>query len=255
MLAEGIADAQTSLDRASADLVEELAATTVSIVPQVTETIDEDGKITFEQAEPQEVSLLSLGVTPTFYQFSQATVEVVMDIKVVEQEQVKEDGKRSYGLFAGTADVRDRAEAEPGRHRPLQGDGDARPGADAAASRAGPDHHDPAGAVADARDRSGSRRIPRSGGAIARRRPGLACRRDRRHPGGGRNLGGRARDQGRGGPPGRRRCGARDDLDPGHAGREHHAGAALDGSRAVRRGRAPTRWCPRRSSRRRSRRT
>jgi hypothetical protein len=78
----------------------------VSIVPQVTETIGEDGKITFEQADPQEVSLLSLGVTPTFYQFSQATVEVVMDIKVVEQEQVREDGKRSYGLFAGTADVR-----------------------------------------------------------------------------------------------------------------------------------------------------
>lgn len=106
MLAEGIADAQTSLDRASADLVEELAATTVSIVPQVTETIDADGKVTFEQAEPQRVSLLSLGVTPTFYQFSQATVEVVMDIKIVEQEQVREDGKRNYGLFAGTADVR-----------------------------------------------------------------------------------------------------------------------------------------------------
>ena len=106
MLAEGIADAQTSLDRASADLVEELAATTVSIVPQVTETIDADGKVTFEQAEPQEVSLLSLGLTPTFYQFSQATVEVVMDIKIVEQEQVREDGKRNYGLFAGTADVR-----------------------------------------------------------------------------------------------------------------------------------------------------
>ena len=106
MLAEGIADAQTSLDRASADLVEELAATTVSIVPQVTETIDADGKITFEQAAPQNVSLLSLGLTPTFYQFSQATVEVVMDIKVVEQEQVREDGKRSYGLFAGTADIR-----------------------------------------------------------------------------------------------------------------------------------------------------
>lgn len=106
MLAEGIADAQTSLDRASADLVEELAATTVSIVPQVTETIGADGKVTFEQAEPQKVSLLSLGLMPTFYQFSQATVEVVMDIKVVEQEQVREDGKRNYGLFAGTADVR-----------------------------------------------------------------------------------------------------------------------------------------------------
>lgn len=106
MLAEGIADAQTSLDRASANLVEELAETTVSIIPHVTETIDADGNVTYEQAKAQEVSLLSLGVTPTFYQFSQATVEVVMDIKIVENEQVREDGKRSYGLFAGTADVR-----------------------------------------------------------------------------------------------------------------------------------------------------
>lgn len=106
MLAEGIADAQTSLDRTSADLVEEFAATTVRIVPQVTETIDAEGTVTYEHGEPQEISLLSLGLTPTFYQFSQATVEVVMDIKVVEQEQVREDGKRSYGLFAGTADVR-----------------------------------------------------------------------------------------------------------------------------------------------------
>jgi hypothetical protein len=106
MLAEGIADAQTSLDRASAALVEELAATTVRIVPRVTETIDADGNVTYEHGPTQEVSLLSLGLTPTFYQFSQSTVEVVMDVKIVESEQVREDGKRSYGLFAGTADVR-----------------------------------------------------------------------------------------------------------------------------------------------------
>jgi hypothetical protein len=106
MMAEGIADAQTSLDRASAELVQELAAATVEIVPRVEEVIDENGNVTFEQADPQEVSLLSLGVTPTFYQFSQATVEVVMDIKVVEQEQESGTGRRTYGLFAGTAEVR-----------------------------------------------------------------------------------------------------------------------------------------------------
>jgi hypothetical protein len=105
MLAEGIADAQTNLDRASAALVQELAAATVEIVPSVTEVIDEDGNVTFEQGDPQEVSLLSLGVTPTFYQFSQATVEVAMDIKVVEQEQEAGQGRR-FGLFAGTAEVR-----------------------------------------------------------------------------------------------------------------------------------------------------
>ena len=52
------------------------------------------------------MSLLSLGVTPTFYQFSQATVEVVMDIKIVEREEEAGTGRRSFGLFAGTAEVR-----------------------------------------------------------------------------------------------------------------------------------------------------
>jgi hypothetical protein len=106
MLAEGIAEAQASLDRASAELVQELAAAQVQIVPRVTETIDADGNVTFEQAPPLEVSLLSLGVTPTFYQFSQSTVEVVMDIKVVEREEESGEGRRKFGLFAGTAAVR-----------------------------------------------------------------------------------------------------------------------------------------------------
>lgn len=106
MLAEGIADAQTSLDRASAELVRELAETTVRIVPRVTETIAEDGSVTYEQAEPQEVSLLALGVTPSFYQFSQATVEVVMDIKVVENQTQTATTKGRLGLFAGTTDIR-----------------------------------------------------------------------------------------------------------------------------------------------------
>ena len=107
MLAEGIADAQTSLDRASAELVRELAETTVEIIPRVTETIAEDGTVTYEQGEPQEVSLLALGVTPSFYQFSQATVEVVMDIKVVQNQTETETTKgRRFGLFAGTTDIR-----------------------------------------------------------------------------------------------------------------------------------------------------
>jgi hypothetical protein len=106
MLAEGIADAQTSLDRASAELVRELAETKVEVIPQVKETVDADGNIKFEQGEPQEVSLLSLGVTPTFNQFSQSTVEVVMDVKLVESEAETSEGKRRFGLFAGTANVR-----------------------------------------------------------------------------------------------------------------------------------------------------
>jgi hypothetical protein len=105
MLAEGIADAQASLDRASAELVTELAATRVSVVPQITETVDEQGNVKFESAAPLELSLLELGVTPTFYGFSQATVEVALDVKVVESTTSTETGKR-FGLFAGTRDIR-----------------------------------------------------------------------------------------------------------------------------------------------------
>ena len=106
MLAEGIADAQTSLDRASAALVAELAETRVSIVPRVDEIVAADGSVTFQAAPAVEVSLLELGVAPTFYQFSQATVEVVMDIKIVENSTLSETGQRRFGLFADTADVR-----------------------------------------------------------------------------------------------------------------------------------------------------
>lgn len=106
MLAEGIADAQASLDRTSADLLEELAATTVKVIPEVTEIVDSDGNVTYEQAEPREVSLLSLGVMPTFYQFSQSTVEVAIDIKIVETNVETETSKRRLGIFAGTADLR-----------------------------------------------------------------------------------------------------------------------------------------------------
>ena len=102
MLAEGIANAQVSLDRASASMVEELAAKEVSLVPEIREVVDGQGNVTYEQATPRPVSLLELGITPTFYQFSEATVEVSMDIKIVEAERAT-SGKPKVGLVAGTA--------------------------------------------------------------------------------------------------------------------------------------------------------
>ena len=106
MMAEGIADAQASLDHASASLLVELANTKVEIIPAVTETIAADGGVSFQPAPAQQVSLLDIAVRPTFYPFSQATVEVVMDIKVVENDTVTGEGKRRFALFADTASVR-----------------------------------------------------------------------------------------------------------------------------------------------------
>ncbi len=106
MLAESIADAQASLDRSSADLVTELANTKISIITRVTETIDEEGNIHFQPGEPQEVSLLDIGVMPAFYQFSQATVEVAMDLKIVESQSENGEKKNRFQLFADTSSLR-----------------------------------------------------------------------------------------------------------------------------------------------------
>lgn len=103
MMAEGIADAQVELDRASAELIVELADTRVSVVRSITETIKEDGSVEVDAAEPVELSLLELGVQPTFYQFSQSTIEVAMDLEIAEEVESTSKGRRT--LFARTRDV------------------------------------------------------------------------------------------------------------------------------------------------------
>ena len=106
MLAEGIADAQLSLDRASAEMLVELAGTRVDVVRNITETIDEKGDITYQAGKPQSVSLLEIGMLPTFYQFSQATVEVAMDLQIVENTTESSEAKGLKTLFANTSNIR-----------------------------------------------------------------------------------------------------------------------------------------------------
>lgn len=106
MLAEGIADAQRSLDQSSAEILSDLAETNVNIVRSITETVDKDGNITYQHGESQSISLLELGVLPTFYQFSEATIEVNMDIVIEEDVDETSTTKGRKVLFANTRDVR-----------------------------------------------------------------------------------------------------------------------------------------------------
>ena len=106
MLAEGIADAQLSLDKASAEMLEQLANTRVNVVRNVTETIDEKGNVTYTPGTPQNVSLLELGMVPTFYQFSQATVEVNMDLQIVENTSSDVEAKGLKTLYANTSNLK-----------------------------------------------------------------------------------------------------------------------------------------------------
>jgi hypothetical protein len=80
-LALGIAEAQKALDENSVETALALADTSIPVVLGVTQTIDEQGEVTYSQPEPIPVTLLQLGLNPTFYQFSESTIEVSMDIK------------------------------------------------------------------------------------------------------------------------------------------------------------------------------
>ncbi len=106
MLAESVATAQTKLDMNTAEVLQTLAETEVEIVPQLTKTIDADGSVTTEPTASETRSLLALGFTPTRYQFSEATVDVGVDISITEQaESTSEEAGRQYGLRAGTYEL------------------------------------------------------------------------------------------------------------------------------------------------------
>jgi len=106
-VALSIADAQRGLDASSAEMVRELAETRVAVVPAIHETIAADGRISYRQDDPHSVSLLEVGVNPTFYQFAQTVIEVQMDLKVVETESESgsKTGSRIF-LQADTASLR-----------------------------------------------------------------------------------------------------------------------------------------------------
>lgn len=104
-MAEAVAEGQAKLDLSAAQVAQQLAATKVKFVPEIRQTISAGGEMKFETAPAVEVSLLELGITPTFYAFAEATVEVAMDLKVVEQTATTQSQEKK-GLFAGTQSLR-----------------------------------------------------------------------------------------------------------------------------------------------------
>lgn len=105
-LAEAVAEGQAKLDLSSAQVAAELAKAKVEFVPAIRQIIEKDGSVRFEQAKPIEVSLLDLGLQPTFYSFSEATVEVSMDLKVVEEVRTTGTAPVAKTLFASTRSLR-----------------------------------------------------------------------------------------------------------------------------------------------------
>jgi hypothetical protein len=104
-LAMGIAKAQNALDENSVETAVELAEETIDVYPAITRVITDDG-VEFNQPDPIEMSLLHVGLTPTFYQFSEATIEVSMDIKTkLETETsfgVETEHSVNWGVYSGS---------------------------------------------------------------------------------------------------------------------------------------------------------
>jgi hypothetical protein len=107
-LALGIAEAQRALDENSIETAQELADTPIEVVPALTQTIAADGSMTFEAADPVEMSLLQIGLNPTFYQFAEASIEVTMDIKTTTSSEtnIKVGFKAKVGFAMWSASVR-----------------------------------------------------------------------------------------------------------------------------------------------------
>ena len=114
LLATGVADAQTALDLQTAETAASLAETEIEVVPSLTRTIDPDGTVTTDAAATERRSLLELGFTPARYRFSDATIEVEMDVSVAENDRSSteraetERAGRAHELRAGTQSVIDR---------------------------------------------------------------------------------------------------------------------------------------------------
>ncbi len=108
-LSLGIAEAQRALDENSCQTAKMLAETTVPLVMAVTQTISAEGAVSFTNADPIDVSLLQIGLMPTFYQFSEATIEVSMDIKTTTSTEtnikVSSSAKAGFGCFSASINV------------------------------------------------------------------------------------------------------------------------------------------------------
>lgn len=107
-LALGIAEAQRALDTNSVATAKELAETKIDVVPALTQVIAADGSVSFTAAAEVEMSLLEVGLNPTFYQFSEASIEVSMDIKTTTSTEttVKVGVEARAGFACWSASVR-----------------------------------------------------------------------------------------------------------------------------------------------------
>ena len=116
-LAIAIADGQTALDRNSLETLKALSEIEVDVLTDITETISPEeqridvevpdgqggtrteqvvvtgARITSQPADPVTMNMLEAGLAPTFYQFTEAAIEVKLSITMREDRTAEQRGQ------------------------------------------------------------------------------------------------------------------------------------------------------------------
>lgn len=114
-VARGIAEGQRQLDLTSVATLLELSKTFVDIVPEIAEVISPQplevdisgrapilvtgARVSASASEPVRMTALQAGLTPTFYQFTEANIELKLSIQARETQEEDSNGNRSRGLM------------------------------------------------------------------------------------------------------------------------------------------------------------
>ena len=120
-VAKGIADGQRALDLASLQTLLELSNTQVSLIPEVTEVIVAapfqvpisgqspvavtGARVMASASEPVVMNALQAGIVPSFYQFTEATIQIKMSLQLREGEETDTNGNRRAAIFAFGSNV------------------------------------------------------------------------------------------------------------------------------------------------------
>jgi hypothetical protein len=115
-IAQGIADGQRALDLAALQTLIVLSRTQVDIIPEVTEVITPQpvtvpisgqpsvqvtgARVTATASPSVRMSALQAGMLPTFYQFTEATIQLKISIQLRQATQTNTDGSAQSGIFA-----------------------------------------------------------------------------------------------------------------------------------------------------------
>lgn len=130
-LAAAIAEGQLSLDRASIETLKFLAsdANAIDLIPQVIEVIAPTSttlivggenvavpgvSVTQQPVAPVKTTLLQAGLLPTFYQFTEALIEIKMSVSLKQASATQTEGRPGFakrGIIAFAAPVNFRSQS------------------------------------------------------------------------------------------------------------------------------------------------